>query len=84
MIVHGILSFLVFAAAANQALLAWGLEGTDGSFQTSDGLKIHYIEAGRETATGNPVVLIHGYTGTARGQLVHERRRRSRSRRTIG
>ena len=42
-------------------------EGNDGTFTTSDGLKIHYIEAGPAKATGQPVVLIHGYTGTARG-----------------
>ena len=42
-------------------------EGTDGEFQASDGVKIHYIEAGKQSATGAPVVLIHGYTGTARG-----------------
>src|SRR5262249_39083839 len=41
--------------------------GTDGYFTTSDGVKIHYIEAGKKTATGAPVILIHGYTGTARG-----------------
>ncbi|HVU86050.1 MAG TPA: alpha/beta hydrolase [Pirellulales bacterium] len=67
MILRAILPALVFVLAANRALFSWGVEGTDGYFQTSDSLKIHYIEAGRETATGNPVVLIHGYTGTARG-----------------
>ena len=35
----------------------------DGYMTTSDGLRIHYIEAG----SGTPVVLIHGYTGSARG-----------------
>jgi pimeloyl-ACP methyl ester carboxylesterase len=34
-----------------------------GTFAASDGMKIHYIEAGQ----GSPVVLIHGYTGTAEG-----------------
>ena len=42
-------------------------DSTEGYFQASDGLMIHYIEAGRDTATAAPVVLIHGYTGTARG-----------------
>jgi pimeloyl-ACP methyl ester carboxylesterase len=40
-------------------------EPADGYFTTSDGLKIHYIETGKPT--GSPVILIHGYTGTARG-----------------
>ncbi|HTM54885.1 MAG TPA: alpha/beta hydrolase [Pirellulales bacterium] len=34
-----------------------------GTFTASDGVKIHYLEAGQ----GSPVVLIHGYTGTAQG-----------------
>ncbi len=42
---------------------AAGLEPIDGSFTASDGVKIHYLEAGK----GTPVVLIHGYTGSARG-----------------
>jgi pimeloyl-ACP methyl ester carboxylesterase len=42
---------------------ARGLEVREGFFTASDGVKIHYIEAGR----GSPVVLIHGYTGTAQG-----------------
>lgn len=39
----------------------------DGFFQTSDGIKIHYLEEGQPTAPGAPVILIHGYTGNARG-----------------
>src|SRR5580698_977164 len=46
---------------------AFAVESKDGYFQTSDGIKIHYIEAGSRTAPGKPVVLIHGYTGNARG-----------------
>jgi pimeloyl-ACP methyl ester carboxylesterase len=46
---------------------AFAVESKDGFFQTSDGIKIHYIEAGSRTAPGKPVVLIHGYTGNARG-----------------
>ena len=44
---------LIVAAGLCHAVRA--SEGTDGSFQSSDGIKIHYIEAGRETATGSPV-----------------------------
>ncbi len=39
------------------------LEPAHGTFTASDGVKIHYLEAGQ----GTPVVLIHGYTGTAQG-----------------
>jgi pimeloyl-ACP methyl ester carboxylesterase len=56
---------LTLALAACGSLRA--AEPTDGYFQASDGVKIHYLEAGKEKATGAPVVLIHGYTGTARG-----------------
>ena len=42
-------------------------EPADGFFQTTDGIRIHYLEAGQRTATGAPVILIHGYSGTARG-----------------
>jgi pimeloyl-ACP methyl ester carboxylesterase len=42
-------------------------EPKEGFFQTSDGVKIHYLEAGNRTAPGAPVVLIHGYSGNARG-----------------
>ena len=34
-----------------------------GYFTTSDGVKIHYLVAGK----GVPVILIHGYTGSAEG-----------------
>ncbi len=59
--------------SAMAALLAGLLSGmshvraavdpTDGSFTASDGVQIHYLEAGQ----GSPVILIHGYTGSARG-----------------
>ncbi len=39
------------------------VEPTDGTFTASDGVKIHYLEVGE----GSPVVLVHGYTGTAHG-----------------
>jgi pimeloyl-ACP methyl ester carboxylesterase len=48
-------------AAASPAMAA---EPQDGYFTTSDGIKIHYLTLGD---TGSPVVLIHGYTGSARG-----------------
>ncbi len=57
--------FLLFVACAGRA---WGaIEPRDGYFEASDGVKIRYLEAGKATATGAPVILIHGYTGTARG-----------------
>jgi pimeloyl-ACP methyl ester carboxylesterase len=45
-----------------RAVLA-AVEPVHGTFQASDGVKIHYLESGQ----GAPVVLIHGYTGTAEG-----------------
>jgi pimeloyl-ACP methyl ester carboxylesterase len=39
------------------------VEPTDGTLTASDGVKIHYLEVGQ----GSPVVLVHGYTGTAQG-----------------
>jgi pimeloyl-ACP methyl ester carboxylesterase len=38
-------------------------EPTHEFFTTSDGIKIHYMQLGE----GSPVVLIHGYTGSAEG-----------------
>ena len=35
----------------------------DNYFKTSDGVKIHYLVKGQ----GRPVILIHGYTGSAEG-----------------
>ena len=35
----------------------------DNYFKTSDGVKIHYLVKGQ----GTPVILIHGYTGSAQG-----------------
>lgn len=35
----------------------------DGNFTASDGVRIHYLESG----SGSPVVLVHGYTGSAEG-----------------
>ena len=45
-----------FAAAAD--------EPTHEFFTTSDGVKIHYMQLGR---SGTPVILVHGYTGSAEG-----------------
>src|SRR5580698_6311282 len=56
-----------FATIFSAALPAVAAEPKDGYFQTSDGVKIHYLEAGNRNASGKPVVLIHGYTGNARG-----------------
>jgi len=36
---------------------------TDGYFTTKDNVKIHYVVQGK----GTPVILIHGYTGSAEG-----------------
>lgn len=55
---------LIFALAAAQVCTA-SLAGEPKSdfMTTSDGVRIHYLEIGE----GTPVVLIHGYTGTAEG-----------------
>jgi len=45
------------------ATAAGAVEPKHGDFTASDGVKIHYLETG----AGTPVVLIHGYTGTAEG-----------------
>lgn len=55
---------LLVAAAASSA---WAVEPTEGYFTAHDGVKIHYLEAGNKNGPGTPVVLIHGYTGTALG-----------------
>lgn len=55
---------LILSAGLALASAAWAaVEGVHGTFTASDGVKIHYLEAGK----GSPVVLIHGYTGTAEG-----------------
>jgi pimeloyl-ACP methyl ester carboxylesterase len=56
------LSILLFAITAAGA--AYGQEkASHNYFTTSDGIKIHYMVQGK----GTPVVLIHGYTGSAEG-----------------
>jgi pimeloyl-ACP methyl ester carboxylesterase len=42
-------------------------EPADEYFLASDGVKIHYLEAGPTKPAGAPVILIHGFSGTARG-----------------
>ncbi|HVS13247.1 MAG TPA: alpha/beta hydrolase [Thermoanaerobaculia bacterium] len=55
---------LALAGAPSVALPVAALDGpTHGTFTSSDGLSIHYMEQGE----GVPVVLIHGYTGSAEG-----------------
>jgi pimeloyl-ACP methyl ester carboxylesterase len=51
----------LWLAAAARATAA--IEPKESTFTASDGVKIHFLEAGQ----GSPVVLIHGYTGTAKG-----------------
>jgi len=58
------LGLLLVAAAASPVR---AVQPTDGYFTARDGVKIHYLEAGKKTGPGAPVVLIHGYTGTALG-----------------
>ena len=48
---------------AKEAKEAAGDVAESKSFEASDGTRIHYLEKGR----GTPVLLIHGYTGSARG-----------------
>jgi pimeloyl-ACP methyl ester carboxylesterase len=55
-------TFAPFAAVTNAARLPD--QPTDGYFTTSDGIKIHYLLAGKK---GSWVVLIHGFTGNAQG-----------------
>ena len=39
----------------------------EADFKTSDGVRIHYYMLGTK---GTPVVLIHGYTGSAKGNWI--------------
>ena len=54
---------LLLAVLAMTSTAGAAMEPTHGTFTATDGVKIHYLEAGQ----GTPVVLIHGYTGTAEG-----------------
>lgn len=50
-------------SAVMTCVSAFAGEPTHEYFTTSDGIKIHYMQLGE----GSPVVLIHGYTGSAEG-----------------
>ena len=60
-VVSLLLSILCVAASA---AFAADTEPTHEFFTTSDGIKIHYMQLGD---SGSPVVLVHGYTGSAEG-----------------
>ena len=49
---------------AASAIAASAEEPTHEYFTTSDGIKIHFMRLGQ---SGSPVVLVHGYTGSAEG-----------------
>jgi len=55
------MSALAIILSTSAAMAA--IEPTHGTFTASDGVKIHYLEAGK----GTPVVLVHGFSGTAEG-----------------
>lgn len=61
-----LITLLLAAAAWVAPVIAPASEEkpADGYFTTTDGIKIHYMRLG---AKGSHVVLIHGYTGSARG-----------------
>ena len=56
----GVVLCLILIATA---IFAADAKPTEAYFTTSDGVKIHYYVMGK----GTPVILIHGYTGTAWG-----------------
>ena len=55
---------LTTLALAGLTLAAAADEPTHEYFTTSDGIKIHYMRLGQG---GSPVMLVHGYTGSAEG-----------------
>jgi pimeloyl-ACP methyl ester carboxylesterase len=57
------LSLCLFTLLASSAIFAADAKPTEDYMTASDGVKIHYYVLGK----GTPVVLIHGYTGTAWG-----------------
>ena len=57
------LSIVFCALMATTAVFAADGKPTEADMTTSDGVKIHYYVMGK----GTPVILIHGYTGTAWG-----------------
>ena len=58
---------LALAMVAAWTLAAAADEPTHEFFTTSDGVKIHYMRLGQ---SGTPVVLVHGYTGSAEESTV--------------
>jgi pimeloyl-ACP methyl ester carboxylesterase len=57
-------TILVIALCLTMSGLAFAQgEPKHGYFTTKDGIKIHYLTLGK----GTPVILIHGYTGSAEG-----------------
>lgn len=58
-------ALLVLSLAA--AGIAWSAEFKEGSFTTSDGVRLHYLEAG----SGKPLVMIPGWSQTA-AQFKHQ------------
>jgi pimeloyl-ACP methyl ester carboxylesterase len=55
---------LATLVVAGFTLAAAADEPTHEYFTTSDGIKIHYMRLGQ---SGSPVILVHGYTGSAEG-----------------
>jgi pimeloyl-ACP methyl ester carboxylesterase len=58
---------LALSITLGSCRLLGAAEPADGFFQTSDGVKIHYLEVGKGNTAGGPVILIHGFSGTAQG-----------------
>jgi pimeloyl-ACP methyl ester carboxylesterase len=54
---------IVLALATTAGMVSARDQPLDNYFKTSDGVKIHYLVKGQ----GTPVILIHGYTGSAQG-----------------
>ena len=57
-------ALLAAIVVAGAAVAAPAEEPTHEYFTTSDGIKIHFMRLGQQ---GSPVVLVHGYTGSAEG-----------------
>jgi pimeloyl-ACP methyl ester carboxylesterase len=57
------ISLIVLVFGATAGIVLGGDQSLDNYFKTSDGVRIHYLVKGQ----GTPVILIHGYTGSAQG-----------------
>jgi pimeloyl-ACP methyl ester carboxylesterase len=57
-------TFILATLSASAVGFAADAEPSHEFFTTSDGIKIHYMRLGEQ---GSPVVLVHGYTGSAEG-----------------